>query len=246
MAFPVVESVTTNGATGGAAVTGSTAANSHSLTYPATVTAGALLMFVGRVAGAGTVAITGGGWTITQDSSDGSDDVAFWMYRDTVADGTEDGTTITCTHGATLRMCAGALSITGAASPAVQAPQSSTVAIGTGTAVGPTAATPTGGAKDYLWIALGGGGGEHTSPPTTIPVNYGSSSGWSTGTAGAVGLNCTTFIATRNLNAASEDPGTWTTSVAVDLGWTAWTIAVHPAPPAAAVPPATRVARYGW
>lgn len=232
MAFPVIESIgpASNNATGGAATTGSTAANSHAVVLPATVSVGALLLCTGRVAGAGAVAVTGGGWTITQDSSDGSDDVSFWMYRNALADGSEDGTSITITHGATLRMVAETFSITGAENPATQPPQSSTVAIGTGSNPGPTAATPTGGAKDYLWIAWGGGGGEHTSPPGTIPVNYGGSRGDTTGTAGAVGLNCTSFIATRNLNAASEDPGTWTTSVAVDLGWTSWVIAIHPAP----------------
>jgi hypothetical protein len=231
MAFAVRESINANNATGGAATSGSTAATSHAIVLPTPISPGALLIVTGRVAAAGAIAVTGGGWTIVQDSSDGSDDVSFWMYRDTLADGSEDGTSITLTHGSA-RMVAEAMSYTGAENPATQPPQASTVAVGTGSNPGPTACTPTGGAKDYHWLTVGGGGGEHTSPPGTIPVNYGSSAGSSTGTAGAVGLNCTWFVATRNLNAASEDPGTWTTSVAVDLGWTSWVIAIHPAPPA--------------
>lgn len=224
MAFPAVEAT--------ALTNGSTAATSHAVLLPATVSSGALLMVVGRIAVAGAVAVTGGGWTITQDSSDASDDVSFWMYRDTVADGTEDGTSITVTHGSG-KMTAVSLSITGAEAPGTQAPQSSTVAVGTGSNPGPTACTPTGGAKDYLWLAVGMSDGEYVSPPGTIPASYGGSVGASSGTGGTPDTNTRTYVATRQLNAASEDPGTWTTSVAVNSGWTAWTLAVHPATVAA-------------
>lgn len=238
MAFPVIESQgpAANNATGGAATNGATAATSHVVVLPATVSVGATLLVVGRVAVVGAVGVSGGGWTIVQSATDASDDTSFWMYKSTAAAGTEGGTSITVTHGSG-KMTAHAFSITGATDPAVQPPQSSTIAIGTGSNPGPTIATPTGGAKDYLWIAVGMADGEHTSPPATIPVNYGGSRGESTGTGGVAGTNATSFIATRNLNAASEDPGTWTTSVAVNTGWTAWTLAVHPAPPAPPAPP---------
>ena len=219
MAFPAVEAT---------ALTAGASAASHAVPLPATVSSNSLLVVTGRVAVAGAVAVTGGGWTIVQDSSDASDDVSFWMYRDTLADGTEDGTTVTVTHG-TGKMSAISMSITGAENPATQAPESSTVAVGTGSNPGPTTCTPTGGAKDYLWIAVGHADGEHTSPPATIPANYGGSVGDGTGTGGLPATNTRTYIATRQLNAASEDPGTWTTSVAVQSGWTAWTLAVHPA-----------------
>jgi hypothetical protein len=227
VAFPVVESITANNATGGAATAGDTAATSHVVTLPATISAGALLLIVGRVTVVGAVAVTGGGWTIVQDATDASDDTSFWMYRNAVADGTEDGTTITITHGSGKLAC-GAMSITGAEPPATQAPQTSTIAIGTGTAPSPTTCTPTGGAKDYLWIALGLCDGEQTCPPGTIPASYGASAGWTTGVAGIAVTNAIVFTATRNLNAASEDAGTWTLSAA-PTGWTSWCIAVHPA-----------------
>lgn len=236
MAFPVVESQgpASDNATGGAATSGSTAAASHSVVLPATVSAGATLVVVGRVAGVGAVAFPAG-WTLVQDSSDASDDVSFWAYKSTAAVGDEDGTGITVTHG-TFKMVAHAFSVTGATDPAVTPPQTSTVAVGTGSNPGPTTATPTGGAKDYLWIAVGLADGEHTSPPTTIPASYGGSRGDSTGTGGTAGTNSTAYIATRDLNASSEDAGTWTTSVAVNTGWTSWTIAVHPAPVVAPIP----------
>ena len=232
MAFPVIESQSpaTNNATGGAAVNGSSAATSHTVNLPATVSAGSLLLIVGRVAVAGSVAVTGGGWSIGQDSSDASDDVSFWGYKSALAVGDEGGTSITITHGSG-KMVARVFSITGAGNPGTFPPDVSTVAVGTGSNPGPTSETPSGGAKDYLWIAVGMADGEHTSPPATIPANYGDSRGDTTGTAGAVGTNASVFTATRNLNAASEDPGTWTTNIAVNSGWTSWTIAIHPAPP---------------
>ena len=220
MAFPVVESSAAYNA-------GTAAATTHAVPLPATITAGSLLLMVGRAGVVGAVTLPAG-WTVVNDSSDASDDVSFWAYRDTLAAGTEDGSTITVTHGSG-KLAAITYSITGAENPATQAPQASTVAVGTGSNPGPTIRTPTGGAKDYLWIAVGLADGEHTSPPTTIPVNYGNSVGANTGTGGVAGTNARVYSATRNLNAASEDPGTWTTDVAVNTGWTAWTIAIHPA-----------------
>lgn len=238
MAFPAIESQSpaSDNATGGAATGGNSAATSHDVVLPATVTAAATLIVVGRVAVAGTVAVTGGGWTIVQDDTDASDDVSFWMYKSTAAVGDEDGTSITVTHG-NGKMVARAFSITGATDPAVTPAQSSTVAVGTGSSPGPTTCTPTGGAKDYLWIAVGLADGEHTSPPTTIPADYGGSRGDGSGTGGLPATNVRAYTTTRNLNAASEDPGTWTTSVAVANGWTSWALAVHPAPPAVEVIP---------
>jgi len=225
VAFAVVESSAAYNA-------GSSAATSHDVPLPATITAGALLMIVGRAAVAGTISLPAG-WTVVQDSSDAADDVSFWSYRDTLADGTEDGTTVTVTHG-NGKFAAISYSITGAEDPATRAPETSTVAVGTGSNPGPTTCTPTGGAKDYLWIAVGMADGEHTSPPATIPASYGSSVGANTGSAAAASTNARVYSATRDLNAASEDPGTWTTSVDVNSGWTSWAIAIHPESVAAA------------
>lgn len=232
MAFPAVEA--TSNLIAGVANGGTTAATTHTVRMPATVSANSLLFMVGRSMAAGTISIsTGlGTWTVVQDSSDASDDVTFWAYLPTLAVGTEAATDVTVTHGSA-KFAAVALSITGAEAPGTQAPQSSTVAVGTGSNPGPTIVTPTGGAKDYLYIAAHGADGEHTIPPATIPANYTGSVGCHTATAGATGLNGGVAIATRALNAASEDPGTWTTSVAVNSGWTSWTFAIHPstAPP---------------
>lgn len=231
MAFPAIESIepTADSATGGAAASGATAANSHAITMPATVTAGSLLMMFGRVAGAGAVSATG--WTFVQDSSDASDDVTFYGWQDALASGSEDSTTVTLSHGATLRMVATTISVTGAANPATRTPENSTVAVGTTTTVNPTTATPTGGAKDYLWIWFGAWDGEQTLSKAAA-TNYTDRPDVSCGTAGAVTLNVQMKIGDRQLNAASEDPGAIGTLSVAPSGWTAYTVAIHPAPPA--------------
>lgn len=216
MAFPVVESTAT---------TGRTAAETTSpITYPATVSPNALLVAIVRVTVAGAI-----GWPVewtelVEDSSDASDDVTAIAYR--VADGTEDGLTFNVTHGSG-KLAGIVYSITGAADPAVQAPQLSTVATGTSASPDPTGLTPTGGAKDYLWLWLGVWEGEQTSPPTGNPTNYSTPLGASTGTGGAITTNCRVASAQRSVNQSTEDPGLWTISVSDD--WSAWVMAVHPA-----------------
>jgi hypothetical protein len=248
VAFPAIESINpgADSSAGGAAATGATAATSHAVTLPATVSAGSLLMIFGRVAITGAVAITGGGWTIIQDSSDASDDVTFFAWRDTLADGTEDGTSVTVTHG-NAKMSAHSVSITGAENPATQAPQSSTVAVAATTTPNPTACTPTGGAKDYLWLWFGAWDGEQTLTKTA-PANYTDRADVGTGTGGLPTTNTQQKVGDRQFNAASEDPGACGTLSVAPTGWTAWAIAVHPAPPAA--PPVLNVTQprqpTGW
>jgi hypothetical protein len=203
---------------------GTTAATSHAVPLPSTITADSLLMIVGRIAAAGTVSLPAG-WTVVQDSSDASDDVTFYAYKDDLAVGNEDGTTVTVNHG-NGKMSAVSLSITGAEDPAVLAPEASTVAVGSSTTPDPTACTPSGGSKPYLWLWAGGWEGEQTSPPSTPPSGYTAVAGANSGTGGAVTTNTRTYVAKRQNEAASEDPGSVTISVSDD--WTAWTLAISP------------------
>ena len=225
MAFPAIESInpTADSATGGAATSGSTAATSHAVVMPATVSAGSLLMVFGRVAAAGTVSATG--WTVVEDSSDAADDTTFYAYMNTLAAGTEDGSSVTFSH-ANGKMVATSISVTGAADPASRTPEASTVAVGTTTTVDPTTVTPTGGAKDYLWIWFGAWDGEQTLSKTAA-TNYTDRADVSSGTGGLPATNVQLKIGDRTNNAASENPGTVTLSGA-PTGWTAWTIAIHP------------------
>lgn len=229
MAFPVVESrnPTVDNDTGGAATTGSTAAASHAVVLPASVSAGALLMIIGRTTTTGAVAVTGGGWTISQmsDASVGPD-VIFWMYRNTLAAGTEDGTSVTVTHG-TAKLAAQSLSITGAEDPATRPPQAaSTTSVGETTAMDAPALSPAGGAKDYLWLAVYTNEGALPALDKTPPANYAGGVDVRTGVAGNNWDNSSVHVCTRSLNAATEDPGVVTLSSADN--WLALTIAVHP------------------
>lgn len=86
----------------------------------------------------------------------------------------------------------------------------------------PPALTPTGGAQNYLWLALAG---MRVSPALTYPTNYltGVSSGSLTPGGGSF------MGAQRQLNSASEDPGFFT----VEMGryGVAFTVAIYPATP---------------
>ena len=121
-------------------------------------------------------------------------------------------------------------------SGAINAPEHSTVATGTSTSPNATTCTPTGGAKDYLWISVFNQAGEEadddtwcTAAPPSPPVAFTNLLMKSSGTAGAVSTNCQNAGATANLNAASLDAGSFTT--VQSLAWRAYTIAIHPAPP---------------
>jgi hypothetical protein len=119
--------------------------------------------------------------------------------------------------------------ITGAENPSTQAPQVSTVV--TGGSLANTAqsgiVTPTGGAKDYLFLTMMSSAGEGVSA-TGAPANY---TNLITANSGTVDTNTTNVCmagASRQLNAASEDPGVFTHPGVVN-GWSAYTVAIHPA-----------------
>ena len=221
MAFAVIAATnTTNG-------TGATA--SAVVNLPTGIVSGNLLLVFHRNAvGTNAHAVSGGGWTnLFNDNSDASDDRISLWYRQ--ADGTE-GTTITITQTSS-KFASLSWRITGHENPATQAPQFATLVTGTSILPDPGSLSPTGGAKDYLWLWMGGWEGEQTSPPASTPTNYANAIGADSGTGGAIATNCRVASADRALNAASEDPGSWTISVSDD--WTATVVAIHPssAPP---------------
>lgn len=220
MAFPAVESSVSSGIT--------SAASSTAVSYPATISASSLLVCVfapDQTAGPGSFP---GDWTKFADAggADTGQTLSIWWKT---AAGTEDGSTFTVTHNST-KTAAIVYSITGAADPSTRAPEASTAATdstATSAAPDPASLTPTGGTKDYLWLAAAVIEGEQTNPPT-YPTNYGSNQlTRTTGVAGGPGGNLLLSCATRNLNASSEDPGAYTFSGAGK--WSAFTAAIHPA-----------------
>jgi len=189
-------------------------------------TADVLLIVAARFA-ADPGAITFTGYTqLALDASDATDDTTAIYYR--WADGTE-GTQDTVDPTNSVKGCTLCWGITGAADPATQPPEVSAVAVGTTTAntANPDIVTPTGGSNDYLFLALMGLAGEGNAP-TAAPTNYGNLTTANSGTTGAVATNCSIGGASRQLTAASDNPGVFT-HLAATGGWTAWAVVIHPA-----------------
>lgn len=147
-------------------------------------------------------------------------------------DGSE-GTTFDITSSASEKWAAIVYSISGAENPATQAPEATTVDGSTGTAnPDPPSITPTGGSKDYLFIAAIANDGEEADDDTwgnTSPTNYTPSPPRqkATGVGGLGNTNTSLETAERALTAASEDPGTFNNDVSHT--YVGATIAVHPA-----------------
>jgi len=228
MAFPTPQTfATTNG---------TTATASAVVTLPSGIVAGDLLIILHRSA-IGTASHALSGWTSpVNDNTDASDDRTSLWYRQ--SDGTE-GASVTITQTSS-KFASIAVRITGHEDPVTQAPEAPTIATANSNVPDPPSVSPTGGAKDYLWLWCGGWEGEQTSPPASQPTNYLNPQGANSGTAAGVTTNCRVGMATRQLNAASEDAPSWTISAADD--WSAFTVAIHPAPPP---PPTTGIGWYG-
>jgi hypothetical protein len=208
MAFPVVSASTPSNA----------AANtSHTVNLPAGIGAGDLLLAYVTCDGLASTIDWPAGWDVIKEAeafnAQAGIDVA---YR--IADGGE-GASIAITFGASLAMASRVLRITswhGTTPPEV----STGTNMGGGTTVpDPDALTPSWGPEDTLWLASLC----HDSNPTVsaYPSDY---------TDGEDVVNAATngfALARRELNAASEDPGTFTIGATQECF--AFTVAVRPA-----------------
>ena len=237
MAFPILQTAdTTNG-------TVTTNASTWTLTYPTNVAAGDLLLaFIAHDGGTYTGAqpipneIPGtvrpafpSGWTVraegdTQLITNGTVIVTLAMaYK--ISDGTETGNfSITINNSDTEQGGWRVFRITnwrGSSSGITQifAGSSGT----TSSTPNPPSLTPSWGADDTLWVAAMAADTSRTI--SVYPTSYGTTSAdVSGGNAGA-----TLGVAFRSLNAASEDPGTFTISASDD--WSACTVAIQGPPP---------------
>ena len=206
---------------------GTTATTSATVNLPPVVNAGDTLLILHRCAVGTASHGYPGDWTVLfNDDSDASNDRTSCAWLE--ATGTEGGTTISITQTSS-KFASIAWVIQSATDPNTRAPEFATLATGTSTLPDPNSLSPTGGAKNYLWIWMGGWEGEQTSPPTAAPTSYDSQVGTDSGTAAAVTTNVRLATAHRFVNAFSEDPGSWTISASDD--WTATVVAVHPGPP---------------
>jgi len=203
---------------------------SHTVNLPAGIQAGNLLLvfFALRVTALVTITFPEG-WTKIAEIMDYRSEIGI-AWRE--ADGNE-GATITVTTSSSLRSAHISYRITGATDPDTQAPEVSTGASGSSANPDPDSLTPTGGVKDYLWIALDYHDGG-TIPVTGYPANYNDNQEYRD--VPDQNYAATLGIATRELNASSEDPGTFTLSSS--RYWGACTVAVHPTGVAAVAPTA--------
>src|SRR5262245_33152683 len=224
MAFPtLIEAFTTNGTTASTTQTFSIPDNGGTGTV-----AGDLYICIHRSAAASATngTIYPAGWNkLTDNSTDTANDrTSIAWYKATGAEGGSPSVTVTVDTSAKYTTIW--WSIRNAAAPAVTPPQLSTIATGNSTAPNATTCTPTGGAKDYLWITVFGITGE-TAVPGSAPSGYSNLRTANSGTAGAITTNCVVAGASRTNNATNEDAAAW--SVATGDLWQAFTIAVHPA-----------------
>jgi hypothetical protein len=207
-----------------------TAATSSTVTFPSGSTTGDLILIF-------FAWVTGSTPTGTESFADISSLGTIWYKQ---LDGSEGASTVF--NHASQRTCWIAYRITGHINPATQAPQQTNTTTASTTTPTSPSLSPTGGAKDYLWFSMiWGGSAEEADDDTwcnSAPTNYGTLLQKTTGTTGAATTNTYLASAQRQLNAASDDPATF--SVDVAAVFLAYTVAVHPAAATLALPPIMR------
>ncbi len=219
MAFPQV-------LTGGSAPTESattTAGTSHVVNLPPGATGNLFLLVMGKGTTSATINALAG-WTELVDENQASG--AFCAWR--TCDGTE-GTTTTFTSSASTKSATIVYEISG---QSAVAPQISAVASASTNAPDPNSLTPTGGAKDYLWITwfVMGQASEEADDDTWVnnaATGYGS---LLQKTSAVAGTNIGAAVASchRTNNAASEDAVWPAASTDQTITWRSFTVAVHP------------------
>lgn len=205
--------------------------STHTLNLPASIAAGdTLLMFFGHKDAAGATPGFPGGWTVLGEIEQAAGSLACLVPAWRLADGTE-GATISVTTTNTTRQAHCCLRITGAADPTVTAPttQAGVAATNTNTPDPPNCNPAV--SKDYLFVAaFCSSAGRITSADPTNYTHSSQTNGSNSGTVTHAGVG----VATRQLTAASDNPGTFTTTGGTTEETVAQTIAIHPAAAAAA------------
>ena len=129
-----------------------------------------------------------------------------------------EGATVTLTTSSSEKSAHVSWRITGAEDPDTQAPEASTGVTTNSQFPDPDLLTPTGGAKDYLWIAVEGNDDDDTATVFPLPDHN------ETSTASGSG-SCSVGVCADELNQASLNPSTFTIPTEQ---WVACTVAVHP------------------
>jgi len=208
MAFPTASAAT--------ATTFASSVTSMAVSLPASIASGDLLIAHVGVRNAGTWTLPSGWVALTEQAGGGAvGEMGVW-YK--IATGSEGASATWTTNTATtaawqVRKITGWHGTT---------PPELTATSGDAVAVNPPSRTASWGAADTLWLAVVGSSA-NTMSFTAAPTNYTS---LTTTTASTGGGASNAGSAVRQLNAASEDPGTFTTST--NRWWAAATIAVRP------------------
>jgi len=217
VAFPTKQGTPAESAT-------TTAGTSHVVNLPGSLVVGEeIIVIMGKAQAVTINALTG--WTELVDENVANG--AFVARH--IVDGTE-GATVTFTSSGSTKSASLAYRISGHGSASI-APQISTVATGTSNAPNPSSLSPTGGAKDYLWITFFVQAGEEADDDTwtnNAATNYSGLVQVTSGTAGTAGTNCSVAASDRTNNAASEDAVWPAASTDQAIGWRAFTISIQP------------------
>jgi len=210
MAFPVVSTKNTFTSAG-------VSATQHTLTYPTGIQAGDLLIMFAALDGANVTATwSGPSYTriVAQTSGGAGSQSLDTAYK--IASGSESGTFLLDLSASEQLICYH-WRITGwhGTTPPEGTPSS-------GNDANPDAPseTPSWGAGDTLWVAFAATNNGNLS---VFPTNYNDNQAFDN--SGGSGI-ADGAVASRNLNAASDDPGTYTNDIGIQP-WAAATIAVR-------------------
>lgn len=218
MAFPVVEGRASSGE--------SSAVTSHTVSLPASIAAGELLLiFWGHeAADGGPDQVTDpSGWTRykAMETLETNDNAGIAWWRE--ATGSEGASVTVSTGSDSMKSSHSSYRISGAEDPDTQPPETSTGQTGNSDTASHTgdALSPTGGSKEYLWIAWEFENGGTPGAPSGYTNRVGNSSGQPS-------ANSASHTAEDTLEAATEDAGDWGVK-GTNKNWGAVMVAVHPA-----------------
>lgn len=185
------------------------------------MSAGDIIFAIVSVCNAGTWTTIPTGWTkLAEQAGGGSVGETSVFYK--IANGSEDGTTLTWVTSVATSATWQVFRVKnwhGTTPPEV------TTTSGDSSSANPPNLTPSWGAADTLWLAIAGHAAASIAAFTAAPTNY---LGFDSNGASSGGAAVSIAVCYRQLNAASEDPGTFTAGGS-NRWWTALTIAIRPA-----------------
>lgn len=200
--FPVVQATSTGNSAGVRATT-------SNVNLPSSVAAGEKLLVIFACERSAADPTTPAGWTLRSGPT-ASANVSLTVFEMTAVGGE---TSVTVSHGSN-RTAWTCYRISGWQGGA----EAGTAATGTSTTPNPPSLTPSWGSASTLWLAVAALDGA-TAAPSSYP------SGYSGGISDYSATTTRAMSAQKDSAAASEDPGTYTTTSGA---WAAQTIAIRP------------------